>query len=51
MNASIIRRSFKQTLYNSGDKARTYITTEEFNYTMGLLDAKINSVYRLCKIY
>ncbi len=49
MNASIIRGSSKQTPYNSGDKARTYITTEEFNYTMGLLDAKINSVYRLCR--
>ena len=49
MNASIICGSSKQTPYNSGDKARTYITTEEFNYTMGLLDAKINSVYRLCR--
>src|SRR2546421_28957 len=49
MNASIIRENSKQTPYNSGDKARTYITTEEFNYTMGLLDAKINSVYRLCR--
>ena len=49
MNTSIIRGGSKQTPYNSGDKARTYITTEEFNYTMGLLDAKINSVYRLCR--
>jgi hypothetical protein len=49
MNTSIIRESSKQTPYNSGDKARTYITTEEFNYTMGLLDAKLNSVYRLCR--
>ena len=49
MNTSIIRGGSKQTPYNSGDKARTYITTEEFNYTMGLLDAKINSVYKLCR--
>src|SRR2546429_9982672 len=36
MNASIIRESSKQIPYNSGDKARTYITTKEFNYMMGL---------------
>lgn len=29
--------------------AKTYLTKEEFDYTIKLLDAKINSIYKLCK--
>jgi hypothetical protein len=33
----------------SHDKAETYLTKKDFNYTMGLVNEKINSIYKLCK--
>ena len=29
--------------------SRTYLTKEEFDYTMNLLDTKISSLYTLCR--
>ena len=29
--------------------AKTYLTKEEFDYTMNLFDTKINSIYKLCR--
>jgi hypothetical protein len=33
----------------SHDKSQTYLTKKDFNYTMGLVNEKINSIYKLCK--
>jgi hypothetical protein len=38
--------SNKRSLRNVDDE---YLTTEKFNYSMNLLDEKINSLYRLCR--
>ena len=29
--------------------AKSYLTKEEFDYTMNLFDTKINSIYKLCR--
>ena len=35
---------------NSGEKkAETYLTARDFSYSIGLLDEKINSLYKLCR--
>ena len=34
-----------------GDDHRHYLTTDEFNYTMKILDDKINSIYKFCKFF
>ena len=31
------------------DKDETYLMTKDFNYTMTVLDEKINSLYKLCR--
>ena len=36
----------KRSLRNIDDE---YLTTEKFNYSMNLLDKKINLLYRLCR--
>ena len=36
----------KWSLRNINDE---YLTTEKFNYSMNLLDKKINLLYRLCR--
>ena len=33
----------------SYDKVETYLTKKDFNYTMGLVNEKINSIYKLYK--
>lgn len=35
--------------HSSIEKSETYLTTAEFNYTMELLNSKINAVYKLCR--
>ncbi|RGB22921.1 hypothetical protein C1646_775295 [Rhizophagus diaphanus] len=31
------------------EKEKSYITSEEFNYTMNLLNSKVNALYKLCR--
>jgi hypothetical protein len=44
----ITKPTYKQPLINRS-VSRTYLTKEEFDYTMNLLDTKISSLYTLCR--
>jgi hypothetical protein len=44
----ITKPPYRQPLINRS-VSRTYLTKEEFNYTMNLLDTKISSLYTLCR--
>ena len=39
----------KSLSYSRDDEAKPYLTSKNFNYTMNLIDAKINSLYKLCR--
>ena len=34
---------------SQSSKKERYLTVEEFNYTMSLMDSKINALYKLCR--
>jgi hypothetical protein len=44
---SIMSQSSSKRLL--AEQTVTYLTTEEFKYTMDLLDSKINAIYKVCR--
>lgn len=48
LHESVTSRRPSQTLIKKS-VAKTYLTKEEFDYTIKLLDTKVNSIYKLCR--